>query len=67
MPVIVDSENKELTGATEGNLCINMSWPGQMRTVFGDHQRFIDTYFSTFPEDTFLVMDVEEMKTDIIG
>ena len=49
MPVIVDSENKELTGATEGNLCINMSWPGQMRTVFGDHQRFIDTYFSTFP------------------
>ncbi len=49
LPVIVDSENKELTGATEGNLCINMSWPGQMRTVFGDHQRFIDTYFSTFP------------------
>ena len=49
LPVIVDSDNKELTGATEGNLCINMSWPGQMRTVFGDHQRFIDTYFSTFP------------------
>ena len=49
LPVIVDGDNKELTGATEGNLCINMSWPGQMRTVFGDHQRFIDTYFSTFP------------------
>ena len=49
LPVIVDNDNKELTGATEGNLCINMSWPGQMRTVFGDHQRFIDTYFSTFP------------------
>ncbi len=49
LPVIVDSNNKELTGAAEGNLCINMSWPGQMRTVFGDHQRFIDTYFSTFP------------------
>ncbi len=49
LPVIVDSDNKELTGVTEGNLCINMSWPGQMRTVFGDHQRFIDTYFSTFP------------------
>ncbi len=49
LPVIVDSDNKELTGAAEGNLCINMSWPGQMRTVFGDHQRFIDTYFSTFP------------------
>ncbi len=49
LPVIVDSDNKELTGAAEGNLCINKSWPGQMRTVFGDHQRFIDTYFSTFP------------------
>ena len=49
LPVIVDGDNKELTGATEGNLCINMSWPGQMRTVFGDHQRFIETYFSTFP------------------
>ena len=47
-PVLVDNENNELTGATEGNLCINRSWPGQMRTVYGDHQRFIDTYFSTF-------------------
>ena len=47
-PVLVDNENNELTGATEGNLCINKSWPGQMRTVYGDHQRFIDTYFSTF-------------------
>ena len=47
-PVLVDHENNELTGATEGNLCINRSWPGQMRTVYGDHQRFIDTYFSTF-------------------
>ena len=67
LPVIVDSDNKELTGATEGNLCINMSWPGQMRTVFGDHQRFIDTYFSTFPGRYFSGDDVEEMKTDIIG
>jgi acetyl-CoA synthetase len=49
IPVLVDSENNELDGAAEGNLCINMSWPGQMRTVYGDHQRFIDTYFSTFP------------------
>ena len=49
LPVIVDGDNQELTGATEGNLCINMSWPGQMRTVFGDHQRFIETYFSAFP------------------
>ena len=47
-PVLVDNENNELTGAVEGNLCINRSWPGQMRTVYGDHQRFIDTYFSTF-------------------
>jgi acetyl-CoA synthetase len=47
-PVLVDNENNELTGVTEGNLCINKSWPGQMRTVYGDHQRFIDTYFSTF-------------------
>ena len=49
LPVLVDGENRELEGASEGNLCINMSWPGQMRTVYGDHQRFIDTYFSTFP------------------
>ena len=48
-PVLVDNENNELNGASEGNLCINMSWPGQMRTVFGDHKRFIETYFSTFP------------------
>ena len=47
-PVLVDNENNLLEGATEGNLCINRSWPGQMRTVYGDHQRFIDTYFSTF-------------------
>ena len=48
-PVLVDNENNELTGETEGNLCIEMSWPGQMRSVYGDHQRFIDTYFKTFP------------------
>jgi len=48
-PMIVDGDGKELTGATEGNLCITDSWPGQMRSVYGDHQRFIDTYFSTFP------------------
>ena len=47
--ILVDGDNKELTGANEGNLCIEMSWPGQMRTVYGDHQRFIDTYFKTFP------------------
>lgn len=48
-PELVDGEGNVLEGATEGNLCISDSWPGQMRTVYGDHQRFIDTYFSTFP------------------
>ncbi|MDA7598736.1 acetate--CoA ligase [Alphaproteobacteria bacterium] len=48
-PVLVDGDNNILTGATEGNLCLNYSWPGQMRTVYGDHQRFIETYFTTFP------------------
>ena len=47
-PVLVDNENNIIDGAAEGNLCINASWPGQMRSVYGDHQRFIDTYFSTF-------------------
>lgn len=45
---IVDGEGNELDGAAEGQLVITDSWPGQMRTVYGDHQRFIDTYFSTF-------------------
>jgi acetyl-CoA synthetase len=48
-PLLVDGDGKELTGATEGNLCISDSWPGQMRTVYGDHERFKQTYFSTFP------------------
>ena len=47
-PLLVDGDGKELPGATEGNLCISDSWPGQMRTVFGDHERFVQTYFSTF-------------------
>ena len=47
-PVIVDKDGKEIKGAGEGRLCIAHSWPGQMRTVYGDHQRFIDTYFSQF-------------------
>ena len=47
-PVIVDHEGNELDGVAEGALCIKRSWPGQMRTVFGDHERFIQTYFSTF-------------------
>src|SRR6201989_746263 len=48
-PVIVDNEGNHLEGATEGNLCIADSWPGQMRTVYGDHKRFIDTYFKAYP------------------
>jgi acetyl-CoA synthetase len=47
-PVIVSKNGETLEGECEGMLCINRSWPGQMRTVFGDHQRFIDTYFSQF-------------------
>ncbi|MBL8630221.1 MAG: acetate--CoA ligase [Rhodospirillaceae bacterium] len=48
-PEIVNAEGKVLEGACTGNLCISDSWPGQMRTVYGDHQRFIDTYFKTYP------------------
>ncbi|MGD9617569.1 MAG: acetate--CoA ligase [Alphaproteobacteria bacterium] len=48
-PVIVDGDGNRLDGVCEGNLCLARSWPGQMRTVFGDHTRFVETYFSTFP------------------
>ncbi len=48
-PRIVDADGKELHGACEGNLVLTDSWPGQMRTVFGDHERFVQTYFSTYP------------------
>ena len=47
-PCIVNKEGKELEGECEGMLCMKRSWPGQMRTVYGDHKRFIDTYFSQF-------------------
>ncbi len=47
-PLIVDGDGNELHGECEGALCIRQSWPGQMRTVFGDHQRFVQTYFATF-------------------
>ncbi|MCC0021887.1 MAG: acetate--CoA ligase [Nitratireductor sp.] len=47
-PQLVDNEGQVLEGATEGNLCIIDSWPGQMRTVYGDHKRFIQTYFATY-------------------
>jgi acetyl-CoA synthetase len=45
---LVDADGKVLDGATSGNLCITDSWPGQMRTVYGDHERFFNTYFSTY-------------------
>lgn len=48
-PQLVDETGKVLEGAATGNLVITDSWPGQMRTVYGDHQRFIDTYFRTYP------------------
>ena len=47
-PQLVDNEGVPLEGATDGNLCITDSWPGQMRTVYGDHERFVQTYFSTY-------------------
>src|SRR3984893_16942656 len=49
IPEIVDAQGKTLEGAATGNLCIADSWPGMMRTVYGDHQRFVDTYFKAYP------------------
>ena len=48
-PLLVDAEGRELEGPASGNLCLRSSWPGQMRTVWGDHERFFQTYFSTYP------------------
>ncbi|HEY5703624.1 MAG TPA: acetate--CoA ligase [Gammaproteobacteria bacterium] len=48
-PCLVDDKGKELEGATEGALCIKRPWPGMMRTVYGDHERFIETYFKIYP------------------
>jgi acetyl-CoA synthetase len=48
-PMIVDQEGKELKGECEGNLCLADSWPGQARTIYGDHERFEQTYFSAYP------------------
>ncbi len=49
VPALLDAEGRELEGAASGNLVIKRPWPGQMRTVYGDHQRFIDTYFKMYP------------------
>jgi len=46
---LVDAEGRALDGAVSGNLCLTASWPGQMRTVWGDHKRFFETYFTTYP------------------
>lgn len=48
-PAIVDEQGNELEGAVSGNLILKRSWPGQMRTIFGDHDRFIETYFKMYP------------------
>ncbi len=48
-PVLVDNDGKEIEGSGEGNLCLATSWPGQARTIWGDHTRFVQTYFSSFP------------------
>jgi acetyl-CoA synthetase len=47
-PVIVDADGKQLEGPCEGNLCMADAWPGMMRTLYGDHERFVETYFSTY-------------------
>ncbi len=52
-PALVDADGNELDGAVEGNLIIKGSWPGQMRTVYGDHKRFYETYFATYPGNYF--------------
>ncbi len=52
-PAIVDNEGNVLEGEAEGNLIITRSWPGQMRTIYGDHQRFIDTYLKNYPGNYF--------------
>ncbi len=49
LPILVDADGRELDGATDGNLCLADSWPGQARTLWGDHDRFFRTYFSTYP------------------
>jgi len=52
-PALVDANGKRVEGAASGNLILTDSWPGQMRTVYGDHQRFVDTYFKTYPGNYF--------------
>src|SRR3546814_20484629 len=71
VPQIVDAEGKVLDGAAEGNLCIAQSWPGQMRTVWGDHERFFQTSFATYPGYYFsgdgCLRDAEDRKSVVSG
>jgi acetyl-CoA synthetase len=62
-PAIVDTEGEILNGAAEGNLVILDSWPGQMRTVYGDHERFVETYFSTY-ENCYMTGDGARRDVD---
>ena len=62
-PALVDNEGNKLEGEAEGNLILETSWPGQMRTVYGDHQRFADTYFSTF-ENVYFTGDGAKRDSD---
>ncbi len=64
---IVDGEGNELEGAAEGNLVIKDSWPGQMRTIWGDPDRFIEAYFSTFKNTYLQVMVLAVIKMVITG
>ena len=62
-PALVDNEGKKLEGVAEGNLVLETSWPGQMRTVYGDHKRFAETYFSTF-DDVYFTGDGAKRDAD---
>ena len=62
-PALVDNEGKKLEGVAEGNLVLETSWPGQMRTVYGDHTRFAETYFSTF-DDVYFTGDGAKRDAD---
>ncbi len=66
-PALVDDKGKILEGAAQGNLVILDSWPGQARTLFGDHERFVHTYFTTFPARTSPATDAAATRTAITG
>ena len=67
IPEVVDAAGTVLTGACEGNLVIADSWPGQMRTVYGDHERFMQTYFAPIRESISPAMAAGAMRTATTG